>query len=298
MIKLHFEKQQSRFLAENQNFQVTEITHVFGNPRWVFNFHSHDNLSEIIYIAGGRGSYTVNGSVFDAEKGDILIINPNTVHSLVSDPNNALDAWTLTMSGIQLDNVPPGHIISPGKYPYYAAGEAGETIRLLLERILGAYTQALSSYTYDLTHALGLSLLLMVHRMVEHNDSGIKPTQRENARREIALEVLHYIDRNYRKTIKIDQLARQFHVSSSHLAHLFATEFCISPINYQISRRMSDAQWLLIRSTPSVSSISHQVGYENAYYFTKLFTKRIGMHPQAFREQFTTLVPDESSLFS
>ena len=299
MIKLHFEKQDSSFLRDNQSFQVTEITHVFGNPNWVFHFHSHEHLAEIIYVADGQGTYTVNGSVFHARKGDLLIMNPNTVHSVLSDPNNALDAWTLTVTGVKLDHMPDGYIISPGTYPYYAAGESGETIRLLLERILTAYTQdAASDYTHDLTHVLGLSLLLIAHRMVEHNDSHTKPSQKENARRQIALDVLHYIDKNYRTTIKIDDLASRFHVSSSHLAHLFTTEFGISPINYQISRRMSDAQWQLIRTTHSVSAIARTVGYENPYHFTKLFTKHIGLHPQEFREQYTTVKPDEFSLFA
>ena len=300
MIKLRFEKQPSTFLSENRDFQITEITHVFGNPNWIFNFHSHENLSEIIYVAGGQGIYTVNGSVFHAGKGDVLIMNPNTVHSVLSDPNDALDAWTLTMTGVKLDDLPQGYIISPGTYPYYnTSGESGEAIRLMLERILTAYTQdSTSDYTHDLTHVLGLSLLLIVHRMVEHNDSHRAMTQKETARRQTALDVLHYIDKNYRSAIKIEQLAAQFHVSASHLAHLFTTEFGISPINYQISRRMSDAQWQLIRTNHSVSTIARAVGYENPYHFTKLFTKHIGLHPQAFREQYTTVKPDESSLFA
>ncbi len=32
-------------------------------------------------------------------------------------------------------------MISPGAYPYYAAGQAGESIRLMLERIMDTYTQ-------------------------------------------------------------------------------------------------------------------------------------------------------------
>ena len=298
MIKLHFEKQPSTFLADNQEFQVTEITHVFGNPNWVFNFHSHEDLAEIIYVADGQGVYTVDGSVFHAHGGDLLIMNPSTVHSVLSDPNNALDAWTLTVSGAKLDGIPEGYIISPGAYPYYAAGQAGESIRLMLERIMDTYTQdSAGHYVNDLTHVLGLSLLLIAHRMVEHNNSLVRPTPKENARRQVALDVLHYIDVNYQREIRIDQLAARFHVSSSYLAHLFSTEFGISPINYQISRRMSDAQWQLIRTNRSVSAIAAAVGYENPYHFTRLFTRHIGLHPQAFREQFTTVQPDGSSLF-
>jgi AraC-like DNA-binding protein/quercetin dioxygenase-like cupin family protein len=299
MIKLHFEKQASSFLDDNRNFQVTEITHVFGNPNWVFHFHSHENLAEIIYVAGGHGTYMLNGSVFHAGQGDLLIINPNAVHAVLSNPNDPLDAWTLTMSGIQLDQLPPGYIISSGTYPYYASDESSGVIRLLLERIMDAYTQDSSGdYTSDLTHILGLSILLLAHRMVEHNNSASKPTEKETTRRQIALDVLHYIDKNYRTTIKISDLAKRFHVSSSHLAHLFATEFGISPINYQISRRMSDAQWQLIRTNHTVKAIACAVGYENPYHFTKLFTKHIGLSPQTFREQYTTVKPDESSLFS
>lgn len=300
MIKLHFDEYRSGFLDANNAFRVTEITHVFGNPNWVFHYHSHDDLAEVIYIADGRGVYRVGGAEYHVARGDLLLINANVIHCISSDPDAPLDAWTLTMTGIQLEGLLPNYIIAPGVCPYCHTGEQGELIRMMLERIFTPHLQSGEGHdidTNDLTHMMGLSLLLLAKGLAEQGDARRAPVRTETARRALALDVLHYIDRHYKEPISMDQLAGRFHASVGHLGHVFTGEFGVSPINYQISRRLSDAQWLLIRSTKSVSEIGRLVGYDNSYHFTKLFTRHIGMHPQEFRERHTSLQPDGSALF-
>lgn len=292
MLKLYFQPHTSEFMQDNSEFQIAEINHVYNNPNWLFNFHSHDALAEIIVIADGRGTYSIDGTAFSATKGDLFLINAHSLHALMSDPNEPLNSWTLTMSGLQLPNLPPNYILPPSSYPYFPNCAESPLIIHLLERMASEYLTESSAAqdlpSNDLLRQLGLSIVLLARQAFESSSAAAHLPEKQTQRRELALEIMNYIDKHYREPISNNALADHFHISVGHLGHLFTEEFGISPINYQISRRMSDAQWMLIRTDKSINKIAHEIGYENPYHFTKLFIKRLGVHPKDYREQFQT----------
>lgn len=298
MLKLYFQPHTTEFMESNRDFQIAEINHVYNNPNWLFNFHSHDALAEIIVIADGRGTYSIDGTAFSASKGDLFVINPNSLHALMSDPNEPLNSWTLTMTGLQFPNLPPNYILPPSSYPYFPNCSDSPLIIHMLERMVSEYHAERRTMqdvpSNDLIRQSGLSILLLARQSFEARIDTAQLPAKQTQRRELALEIMNYIDKHYRESISNNALADHFHISVGHLGHLFTEEFGISPINYQISRRMSDAQWMLIRTDKSINKIAREIGYENPYHFTKLFIKRLGVHPKDYREQFQTSPLDQS----
>lgn len=54
-----------------------------------------------------------------------------------------------------------------------------------------------------------------------------------------------YLNNNYRKKITLEQLSEKFRASVSYICHEFTKEYRISPINYVIQRRMTEAKFAL-----------------------------------------------------
>ena len=94
-----------------------------------------------------------------------------------------------------------------------------------------------------------------------------------------------YIDTHYQENITLDQLAEVCHVSKYHLAHAFTEEYGISPINYLISKRLTEAEHLLRTTDFSLSLISNTTGFSSPSYFAQIFKKQKGMSPTQFRKQ-------------
>ena len=56
-------------------------------------------------------------------------------------------------------------------------------------------------------------------------------------------------------------------------------------MQYILNIRLTTAKNLLLYSKQNVSEIAIAVGYPNALYFSRLFTKHFGLSPSLFKKQ-------------
>ncbi|EEG9530619.1 helix-turn-helix transcriptional regulator, partial [Escherichia coli] len=101
---------------------------------------------------------------------------------------------------------------------------------------------------------------------------------------------------NYREKITLEQLSKKFRASVSYICHEFTKEYRISPINYVIQRRMTEAKWSLTNTELSQAEISWRVGYENVDHFAKLFLRHVGCSPSDYRRQFKNCFAEQEIL--
>ncbi|MDV3441960.1 AraC family transcriptional regulator [Pseudomonas otitidis] len=83
--------------------------------------------------------------------------------------------------------------------------------------------------------------------------------------------------------LNLDQLAAQFKLSRFHFAKTYRALTGHAPIQDFIQLKMAHACRLLDEGTLGVRQIAEQLGYEDAYYFSRLFRKVVGMAPSHYR---------------
>ena len=62
----------------------------------------------------------------------------------------------------------------------------------------------------------------------------------------------------------------------------------MTPKQYIVSLRMTNAQMLLESSSYTIQEIADFVGYGDALYFGRLFKREMGMTPSQYRKQYQT----------
>jgi AraC-like DNA-binding protein len=92
-----------------------------------------------------------------------------------------------------------------------------------------------------------------------------------------------FIDRNLDTSMTLDELARRAGLSQRHFCSEFRKYFRSPPIQYVIDLKMRHAAFLLGDRELSITEVGRAVGYENLYYFSRLFKKHYGVSPRAFR---------------
>ena len=84
-------------------------------------------------------------------------------------------------------------------------------------------------------------------------------------------------------TLSVRDIAMQLDISEVHLRRLFKSSANTSPIKYINFLRLEKAKNMLISSNLSIKEISNSVGFDDQFYFSKLFKKETGLSPTEFR---------------
>ncbi len=107
---------------------------------------------------------------------------------------------------------------------------------------------------------------------------------RQNRQSQFRLkQMLSYIRLNYMNNITLEDIANAAMVSKSECLRCFRSRFDVTPIQYLIQCRLEMSRHLLDSTNLSVKEIAAKCGFEDAGYFGRLFRKRCGMPPAAYR---------------
>lgn len=99
-----------------------------------------------------------------------------------------------------------------------------------------------------------------------------------------AAKAVDYIDRNYAKSLSVDEIAAALGISRKHLYTVFNSTLKISPKQYIIYYRTEKACARLKSTSQSIQEVAESVGYANQFYFAKEFKRLIGTTPSSYRK--------------
>ncbi|MFI4910682.1 MAG: helix-turn-helix transcriptional regulator [Sedimentisphaeraceae bacterium JB056] len=96
---------------------------------------------------------------------------------------------------------------------------------------------------------------------------------------EVFDNIRHQIRDDFANKWTIEKMSEMANMSESRFAVLYKEFYNISPLNDLIDTRLRYAKYLLSNTALSVKQIASECGFENVYYFGRLFKKRIGTTP-------------------
>lgn len=99
------------------------------------------------------------------------------------------------------------------------------------------------------------------------------------------LRACHLISEHLFEDWSIVQLAKEICLSPSRLEHLFRQQVGTTISRWREDQRLIRARQLLQVTQSPISIIAASVGYDDQLYFSRVFRKRIGISPSAFRKQ-------------
>lgn len=275
-----------------------DITYEDLNPTFLFVFqtqrqktetpHSHD-FTEIVLILDGEGEFYLDGQVYPVQKGDILLLNPGTVHqSRLTHPECPALEFYAAFTNVHFRNMEENNIrfsctpvlIHPKEKTFLSLS------RLAAE--MNAETEQAHPGRYFMLKACLIQMLLLLYRaQAECPKTDIAGYTFESTNKKyVAEQIVDYMDQHYNEKISLDRIAENMYLSPFYVSRIFKSEIGTTPINYLINMRMEKAKQLLtVNSDVSIQEIAQRVGYEDAYHFSKLFKKHYGESPTKYRQK-------------
>lgn len=113
-------------------------------------------------------------------------------------------------------------------------------------------------------------------------------TRRQSYKEQLVKNVQSYIKRNLDSRLSLNQVADVFSFSPNYLSHLFSKTAGINFVDYITETKIAAAKEMMLRGEGRVNEISQRLGYESAFYFSKVFKKVEGISPREFMQQTET----------
>ncbi len=227
----------------------------------------------IHYILEGKGTYTTKGVTYHLSKHQAFLICPNETTFYVADEK---DPWTYIWVGF--------NGVKAKTYLSYAnLNDSNRTCtfpnsQLLLEQVQNMLSAKELTYSNELKREgylfLFLSLLIQHQHCINTYDYSYQI---------YVNHAIEFIEHNYYKNIKIQDLANYVGVSRNYLTNCFKKALDISPQSYLLNYRLNYARILLKNTSLTISEISNQVGYDDPLAFSKLFKQHEGISPKLYR---------------
>lgn len=164
----------------------------------------------------------------------------------------------------------------------------------VLVNILQLFELYCDGYDNLLSEKLQLELFRIIHFASDYKviekavfacidnfmNTGQAPVKSENIREEI----LNYVNKNYMRINKVEDVAGVFNYNYTYLSRLFKKMTGTTMIKYITAKRVEAAkQYMKENNEMSLGTISQIVGYGDQHYFSRTFKLMTGMSPSEYR---------------
>lgn len=227
----------------------------------------------LIYCSEGQGELAAQGRTQAVGCGDLIWLPPGMAHAYHADPANP---WTIHWVHLRGDGA---------DWLRHAAGYEDSPVRHwgLQHTLVSGFAQLLearlSGYRFQpflLAASRLRALLCQLPLLRPVRDAGLD------------LDGLHaYMRDNLHQRLELPQLAAFCNLSKFHFVNRYRALTGRTPIQHFLHLKIEYACQLLDSSACGIAQVSQAVGYDDSYYFSRLFSKVMGLSPSAYRRRLS-----------
>lgn len=254
--------------------------------------HKH-NYFELIYMCKGTTTHIIDRKDrIVLTEGSLLLLNQNESHEILPAGKDDIALNFIILPQFFDAALPTLHHENPlwlfltsslkqGCTPSYLAFFVKDVLPVqnLMENL--TYTLCEGGTANNEIERQTVSLLL---QHLSYCTESLGVVSEEGRQHAVVMRVLRQIEENYRNC-SLAELAEKEGMSDSALSRLILGETGVRFTELLHTVRFQRAAYLLRETDLSVSEITNSIGYENASFFYRNFSKHYGCTPNQYREK-------------
>ena len=243
--------------------------------------HLHDS-HQLLYVTQGHAQITVSGNTYQAKAGTLILISRFETHS-VQDSSPDYCRYTLQIAPeVSAYGTVVGYPVlsvltnRPAQFQHALDMSHMPEFEALLSQIVAEKEGALpfSGKLLDLKFLQLLLCLCRAHPELITEAGGAL---------DLVRRVQSFLETNYAKEFSLEDVARKFHLSPSHLSHRFKQITGVSVMGYLQACRLAEAKQQLAQTNLPIRAIIDACGYSDSSNFSHHFKSVTGLTPTQFR---------------
>jgi AraC-like DNA-binding protein len=232
----------------------------------------------LIGCLAGAGDIKINRKSWQMREGDIAILPPATYHQYEADLQSP---WTIIwahFNGESVSEYCQGIGITSVERRLWV-----ENMQRIVDAFEETYSYVLGGYTDSDLIGLSTSFgrLLGLCRVQQRS----RHAPQRHAEEQV-LRAIQFMRDNIKRPLDLRECARRAGWSPSHFSQMFKRQTNISPMEFFARLKMTRACELLTTTDSPVKQISNELGFEDPFYFSRLFRNRLHLAPSSYRNTY------------
>ena len=266
-------------IARDLRWPPVAVERHMGKARRYFPYHNH-NYYEISFTFQGEHFLKIGNQQVAYGTGEICVIAPDTMHLIhpavfESEMSEADEVWVIGLA--------PDFLQKPliGRHSAIVVlmGEMQEHLRNNLQLLFEELAEPETNW--ELVQPLLTVTLEMIRKPIARAEAQHLICDRSDL---YLCDILEYIRIHCCEDVSVPDLTGQFNISRSSLMRMFRNGLDLSPIDYRIDWQISVACRLLLEGGLSIQQVAQATGFQDVYYFSTMFRRRMGISPGQFQK--------------
>jgi YesN/AraC family two-component response regulator len=234
------------------------------------------NDYDLFICEEGSADFYLNRTVYKLEPGTALLVPP---HCLVNAKKTSREAVKMTAQHFMLYLFQKTDLFTLIKYEPLICFSDWDFILFILAEIKSIVASGKDKWLPLDTTPL---FMVILTRFIEaaYQETNIE----ENRKSSLVLDIISEIEEDYKNPLLLEKMMELSEYGYSHTSNIFKDYTGISIKSYIIERRLDAAKEALLRRS-SVRSAAEAAGYEDEFYFSRIFKKYTGASPREFRKR-------------
>ena len=284
----YFEKRKHGDLGFPMNVYWNDFTtYVAESIPW----HWHEEIEFAVVTQGAIEVFTGTTSIV-LKKGEGIFINADTLHQMKPIGDEKVYMFTIVAHPCIL-GIEKGFLIS-SKYvtPFITNDnikrqvfsieiEWQKEVLINLQKIYDNYVGKKYGYEYKLHNLLCQIWFAMVEQVWSSQIEDITYKDIDENR---IYQALQYIQAHYMEALSLEDICKQLNISKSECCRCFKRNLQMTPFEYLMIHRVSNAAKLLEKTNQTITEIAISTGFNSNSYFCKIFRKYMSVSPMEYRK--------------
>ena len=229
----------------------------------------------LIYCVDGSGFYVVDGKRHEVKKNQYFILPIGKPHEYGSTEGHFWTVYWLHFCG------KAAHVFAEGAA---TPQTINVTMQSRISERINIFDEILTTLHFgDSIEDLRYASSLLSHFLASMRYLGQFRRAKAGAEKDIVEQAIHYMRENIENRITLAEVLRYVGYSQSHFSTVFKKKTGMSPLSYFNRLKVEHACKLLKTTDLKVNMICYKVGIEDPLYFSRLFSKVMGMSPTDYR---------------
>ncbi|KAF1033671.1 MAG: HTH-type transcriptional activator Btr [Pseudomonas sp.] len=275
-----------KLYGESQQWPTPDLLHCETISRrsreyqWEIQPHRHADLCQLLYVHKGQAQLEIEGQRSTLNESTLQVLPPLCVHGFRFSED--IQGYVVTLAAPLVTHLQAQQGVTENGLATlgtYLAGADSEYLNSVFTRLQDEYVDEQPARDM-MMHALVSVLLVWISRQAAQRRHPRPPRAREYFRRFTQL-----VEQHYREHPKIEDLDHTLGISVSHLNGTCRELGGQPALQIMHDRQLLEAKRLLTYTSMTINEMSEVLGFSDPTNFSRLFRRRVGFSPKAFREQ-------------